>query len=371
MLTAYIGSYSPNGGGIHGFVFEPGAPPALAGKPWVAEGDSPSWLVIDASGARLYAVHELHRAPGSGQGRISSHAIEPGGRLRPLGSTLTGGARPVHLSLHPDGRHAFVAHHDSADVSVLAIDADGRIGALLDRRAPAEACGPAPRPGPPRAKRAPRGSFACSGHDAPHAHAAVPDPRGDYLLCADLGLDRLVAWRFDARHGRLEAPRVMSTSPGAGPRHLVFHPLEPTLLYLLNEEASTLAWVRFEDGAFRPLGETSCLPAGFAGTAYASDLCCSADGRHLYTLNRLHDSIAHFAVGPDGTPRLQGTEWCRGSYPRALRLVPGGGLVVCNERSDHLAWFDVLADGAPRFTGRWTGAGGAASVVFACASTMA
>lgn len=365
MLTAYVGSYAPNGGGIHGFAFEPDAPPVLAGEAWVAEGDSPSWLAVNVSGTRLYAVHELHRAPGSGEGRVSSHAIEPGGSLRRLSSTLTGGVRPVHLSLHPGGRHAFVAHYDSADVSVLAIDANGCIGALLDRRTLAAACGPCVQPGPAQAERAPGGSFACSGHEAPHAHAAVPDPRGDHLLCTDLGLDRLVAWRFDARRGRLVAPRVMPASAGAGPRHLVFHPQDPTLLYLLNEEASTLAWVRFDEGTLQLLGEASCLPAGFAGTAYASDLCCSADGRHLYALNRLHDSIAHFAVASDGSPRLQGTEWSRGSYPRTLRQVPGGGLVVCNERSDHLAWFDLRADGTPRFTGRWTGVGGAASVVFA------
>nr|WP_246312157.1 lactonase family protein [Aquabacterium terrae] len=364
-MTAYVGTYAPNGGGIHAFGFEPGAPPPpLAGEARVADGDSPSWLTANAAGTRLYAVHELHRAPGSGEGRISSYEIGAGGRLRRLGCTSSGGVRPVHLSLHPGGRHAFVAHYDSGDVAVLGVDGDGCIGPLLERRALAEACGNDARPGPAQAARAPRGSFACSGHDAPHAHIAVPDPSGRFLLCTDLGLDVLVAWRFDAGRGRLEAPRAVRTSSGAGPRHLVFHPHDPTRLYLLNEEASTLAWLRFDGGELQALGEASCLPAAYAGTAYASDLCCSADGRHLYALNRLHDSIAHFTLAPDGTPQLQGTEWCRGSYPRTLRRVPGGGLVVCNERSDHLAWFQIGGDGTPRFAGHYTGVGGAASVVF-------
>jgi len=211
---------------------------------------------------------------------------------------------------------------------------------------------------------APQGSFAGSGHDAAHAHCALPDPSGHHVLCTDLGLDLLVAWRFDAARGRLEAPQAVAMTPGAGPRHIVFHPHLHTRLYLLNEEASTLAWLRLHDGRLERLGETSTLGPGYVGTSYASDLCVSADGRHLYALNRLLDSIAHFALAADGTPRLQGIEWCRGSYPRTLRLVPGGGLVVCNERSDHLAWFRIAADGAPRFSGRCTGVGGAASIVF-------
>lgn len=365
MLTAYIGSYAPNGGGIHGLHFQPGAPPMLAGEPWVADADSPSWLTVNAAGDRLYAVHELHRASGHGEGRLSSYAIGGGQPPRLLASVRSGGVRPVHLSLHPGDRHAFVAHYDSGDVSVLGIDGDGRLGPLLDSQRLADAL-PGARPGPARAADAAPGSFASSGHDAPHAHAAVPDPSGRFVLCTDLGLDAVIAWRFDAGRGRLDEPRVLHGSRGAGPRHLVFHPREPSLLYLLNEEASTLAWLRLDgDGRPHRLGDTSSLPASFTGTAYASDLCCAPDGHHLYALNRLHDSIAHFTLAPDGTPTLRDTHWCRGSYPRTLALLPGGrGLVVCNQRSDHLAWFTLDGEGVPRFTGRWTGVGGAASVVF-------
>ncbi|HSW09208.1 lactonase family protein, partial [Aquabacterium sp.] len=191
--------------------------------------------------------------------------------------------------------------------------------------------------------------------------------RGDIVLSTDLGLDALIAWRFDAVSGRLLSPRRVQLSPGAGPRHLVFHPREPAWVYLLNEEASTLAWLRLDahTGELKLLGELSSLPPGFAGTSYASDLVCSADGRHLYALNRLHDSLAHFTLSRSGAPRLAGVEWCRGSYPRTLSLTPDGRrLVVCNERSDHLAWFALNEDGSPCFSGHYTGVGGPAAVVF-------
>jgi len=367
MLTAFVGTYAPNGGGIHAFALADDGPPPLADTVLVPAVDSPTWLTIDATGTRLYAVHELHRAAGSGHGQISTFEIGAGGTLRRLGSVGSGGRRPVHLSLHPGGRHAFVAHYDSGDISVLAVEADGRLGALLDRRANAEAFAPGTaEPGPARAALAPRGSFAASGHDASHAHMALPDPSGDFVLATDLGLDAVIVWRFDAVRGRLERPHVLHTSAGGGPRHLVFHPQDAAQVYLLNEEASTLAWLQLDRdrGELLPRGEISTLPPGFAGTSYASDLVCAADGRHLYALNRLHDSIAHVTLDVGGPARLQDVHWCRGSYPRTLQRVPGGGLVVCNERSDHLAWFDLGADGVPRFSGRYTGIGGPAAVVF-------
>ncbi|HSW06538.1 lactonase family protein, partial [Aquabacterium sp.] len=222
-LHAYVGTYAPRGGGLHALTLA-AVPPALAGLPRVADEHSPTWLCVDAARQRLHAVHELYRRPSDGHGRLSSFEILPDGGLRLLGSVDSGGCRPVHLSLHPGGRHAFVAHHDSASVAVLAVEPDGRLGAVLDVRHSAEAfaAGEAAL-GPAQAERAPPGSFACSGHDAPHAHMALPDPRGDIVLSTDLGLDALIAWRFDAVSGRLLSPRRVQLSPGAGPRHLVFH----------------------------------------------------------------------------------------------------------------------------------------------------
>jgi 6-phosphogluconolactonase (cycloisomerase 2 family) len=358
-LTVYVGGYAPKCRGIHRFTLDP-ASGALTLQDLSLHAQSPSWLALDAARRLLYSADE-------GAGLVSAYALAADGALQPLGRAASGGAGPVHLSLHPAGRHLFVANYGGATVAVLPLLDDGRPGAPLEVRPTAFA--PELRPGPQRAARAPEGSFAISGHDAPHAHMAASDPGGRFVIACDLGLDLLIVWRFDAATGRLSAPQATPVSPGAGPRHFVFHPQRPELLYVLNEEASTLSWLRLDAAAGRlvPLGEISALPAGFKGTSFASGLLASPDGRQLYTLNRLHDSIAIFDLAAaEGTPRLRGLEWTRGSYPRSAALDPGGRwLLVCNQHSDHVAVFERSSvDGSLRFAEQYGAVGSPAAAVF-------
>ncbi|MCX2862900.1 lactonase family protein [Paucibacter sp. PLA-PC-4] len=357
-LTVYIGGYAPKSRGIHRFGLDP-VSGALTLQDLTPNEQSPSWLALDAGRRLLYSANE-------GAASVGSYALAANGALRPLGSTESGGAGPVHLSLHPAGRHLFVANYGGATVAVLPLLDDGRPGAILDVRPTAFA--PALRPGPQRAARAPEGSFAISGHDAAHAHMVASDPSGRFVIACDLGLDLLIVWRFDAATGRLSSPQATPVSPGAGPRHFVFHPQRPELVYVLNEEASTLSWLRLDAvaGGLVPLGEVSALPAGFMGTSFASGLLVSPDARQIYSLNRLHDSIAIFDLLADGAPRLRGLEWTRGSYPRSAALDPGGRwLLVCNQNSDHVAVFArSRADGGLRFAEQYAAVGSPAAAVF-------
>ena len=119
------------------------------------------------------------------------------------------------------------------------------------------------------------------------------------------------------------------------------------------------------NGRLEPRGECSSLPAGHAGRSYASDLRLSPDGRHLYALNRLHDSIAIFAIEAEGRPRLLAHEWTRGSYPRSATFDPAGRFFyVCNQRSEQLTVFERQADGGLRFTGLYLAVPAPACLVF-------
>lgn len=342
-VLAFVGGYAPQALGIQSFA-QDGArlrPLQLSANP-----HNPSWLQLSHDGRRLYAANEHEDHAGQRSGSVSSYAVEPGsGALRLLATVASGGAGPVHLSLHPDGRHAFVAHYGSGHVAVLARAADGSLAAPLQSLA---------------AQAAPAGR-------TPHAHMALPDPSGRWVLSTDLGLDRLTVWRFDAERGQLLEPQTQALPPGSGPRHLAFHPQLPQQLYLLNEQSSTLCCYGFDarSGRLSPGAVLSTLPAGFTGTSYASDLRVSPDGRHLYALNRLHDAIAIFALDAAGQPRWQGEAWARGSYPRACAFDPAGEhLYVCNQRSNHLSVFRVRADGGLDFSGDYLAAGAPAVIAF-------
>ena len=86
----------------------------------------------------------------------------------------------------------------------------------------------------------------------------------------------------------------------------------------------------------------SSLPPGFAGTNFTSEVAISPDARFVYAANRLHDTIAWFAIAADGTLRFTGEEPTRGDYPRFFTFDPSGGFVYsCNQRADAIVSFRV------------------------------
>ena len=260
---------------------------------------------MNATGTRLYSANETDRVGKDKEGTVSAFAINRAdGKLELLNTVRSGGAGPTFVSVHPSGRFVLVANYFGGSVAVLPILPDGRLGAATDIK------NDAGKLGPTRAANAPPGSFAFSGHDRTHAHMIQADPSGRFVLHVDLGLDQIFVWKFDDQKGVLTPndPPAVSLPPGDGPRHFHFHP-NGRWFYSIQEEASTIVLFDYDaaTGRLAPRQTISTLPPGFAGSNFCSEILVSADGRFVYAGNRLHDSIAIFSVGPDGTLDL-----CRG-----------------------------------------------------------
>jgi len=369
---AYVASYSspqgPEGSkgygeGIYLFAMDL-ATGALSQREVFPNKDNPSWLALDKARTRLYSANETADYQGAVSGSVSAYAVErSSGRLTLLNTQSSQGASPCYVSVHPSGRYVFVANYHGGTLAVLPIRPNGTLGAATDVKHDAG------QPGPVHAASAPRGSFAISGHDRPHAHMIQTDPSGRFVLSADLGLDEILVWQFDVETGKL-LPLDACTAKlpaGDGPRHFTFHP-NGRLLYSLQEEASTLTVFDYDAAAGRlTVRQTlSTLPHGFAGTSFTSEVLISPDGRFLYAANRLHDSIAWFSIAADGTLNLGGEEWTRGDYPRSFSIDPSGEyLYSCNQRSDAIACFRVnRQSGALTFSGQYTPAGTPAMILF-------
>jgi 6-phosphogluconolactonase len=366
---AYVGTYTgapgsgSNGEGI--YTFDVNARTGeLSQCRLVAKTENPSWIVIHPSKKYLYAVNEISKYHGK-NGSVSAYAISSfNGDLRPLNVVSSEGAGPAYIGIDSSGKYAFVANYGSGSIAVLSILEDGSLGAATDVKHDTGSIGN------PVAKDAPPGSFAVSGHDSPHVHMAAVAPGNEFVLATDLGQDRIYSFRFDSKLGILTAsPDVpFATLPsGDGPRHFVFHP-DGRWLYSIQEESSTIVVFRYDTltGSLTALQTVSTLPSGFAGTSFASEILISPNGKFLYGANRLHDSVAVFAIHKDGTLTRMGETSTRGDYPGQCRIDPGGNFFyACNRRSDSITSFKIHpANGLLSFTGQYTGVGSPASIAF-------
>jgi len=377
-LLAYIGTFSSplsdvlptqvdlppgNGRGIH--IFEVNRESGALKPLGVHElGTSPSCLAVNAAGTRLYSANETDRAGEAKEGTVSAYEIDrASGGLKLLNTVRSGGAGPTYVSLHPSGKFLLVANYFGGSVSVLPVLGDGKLGEASDVQNDAGPIGPA------RAKNAPPGSFAFSGHDRTHAHMIDADPSGQFVLHVDLGLDRIYVWKFDDKAGKLIAndPPFVTLPPGDGPRHFHFHP-NGKWFYSIQEEGSTIVLFDYDaaKGQLTARQTISTLPEGFAGSNFCSEILVSGDGKFVYAGNRLHDSIGIFAIGPDGTLTHLADEWTRGNYPRSFTFDPTGRFLYCgNQRGDNVAVFAVdRATGLLKFTGQYVPVGNPSHIVF-------
>ena len=369
-VLAYIGSYSAsmdggagNGKGIYLAEMHPESG-ELTDIRLVAEARNASWLSLDPSGRHLYSVNEVTDYVG-GSGAVSAYAVHrPTGDLTLLNIVSSHGAGPAHLSVDRQGKYVFVANYFGGSIAVRPILASGALGS------PAFLHQDIGSLGKKIATDAPAGSYAISGHDKPHAHMIHADPSNQFVLQTDLGQDRIYIYRLDSGTGKLSPSADMpfvSLPSGDGPRHFIFHP-NGQWLYVLQEESSTLAFFHFDPhtGTLQAQQRLSTLPPGFAGTSFTSELAMTEDGRFLYAANRLHDTVALFAVAQNGRLSYIGETSVLGDYPRHIAISPNGQfLYASNQRSDDITVFRIdRTNGKLAFTGHYAAVGSPTCVVF-------
>jgi 6-phosphogluconolactonase len=363
---AYVGTYNRavDGGGSNGQGIYLVEMNRVSGELTVlglaASAQNASWLAFSPSGRYLYSANEVASFGGS-SGSVSAYAVDHGtGKLQLLNTVSSEGAGPAHLSVDATGKYVLVANYAGGTVAVIAVRPDGGLGEATYTHQDTGSLGPK------AATSASAGSFAISGHDKPHCHMIIADPSNRYVLYSDLAQDRIYVSAFDGA-GKLKPLSYASVPPGDGPRHFTFHK-NGKWLYALQEEASTVMFFHFDPatGALKAEQTLSTLPPGFAGTSFTSEIVLSADGRFLYAANRLHDSVAVFSVGADGPLQYKGEVSTMGDYPRHIQIAPGGQfLYACNQRSDSMASFRIHREtGMPVFTGKYTGIGSPACIVF-------
>ncbi len=324
----FIGTYTgPRSQGIYRATFNSGTG-SLSSPVLAAELRSPSFLAASPDGTRLYAVNEVGEFSGQRSGAVSALRVEPAtGQLALLNQQPSGGGGPCHVRVDRGGRHVLVANYGGGSVSVFPVKADGSLGeatAFVQHEGS----------GPNRRRQ-----------EGPHAHGIYLDEGNRYAVVPDLGLDKVLVYRFEGARGVLAPadPAFVATAPGAGPRHFAFQP-GGALACVINELESTLTSLRYEagNGRLTPLDTVSTVPAPVPGNSTA-EVYFHPNGRFVYGSNRGHDSIAVFAIdGASGKLTPVQHESTRGKTPRHFALDPSGRwLLAANQGSDSITVFAV------------------------------
>jgi 6-phosphogluconolactonase len=317
-VGTYTGMKTNDSKGIYKFEFnaKTGAvtsPPELAG-----EAKNPSFLAIHPNKRFLYAVSETADYGGRKQGSVASFSMAPGTRkLTLLNEQPSGGDGPCHLSIDREGKNVLVANYGGGSVEVLPIDKDGSL-------------------------KAPSAFIQHKGDKQPHGHSINLDQSGKYAIVADLGLDKVISYKFDSNAGTLTEAGFVAMKTGSGPRHFSFSP-DFKRAYVINELSCTLTAFTYDgNGKLIETQSLSTLPEEKKPGYSTAEVVVHPSGKFVYGSNRGHDSIAVFSVDANGKLARVQNESTRGKTPRNFAVDPTGNfLIAANQGSDNIAFFKI------------------------------
>ena len=280
---------------------------------------NPSFLAISPDQKFLYSVAEISMFDGQKAGGVAAFSIDNStGKLTMLNQQHSGGAGPCHVVVDKQGKNVLVANYAGGSVSALPIGEDGRLKS------------------PSSTIQHEGSSVNPQRQKEPHAHSVNLDAGGRFAFVADLGMDKVMIYRFRADEGKLAPndPPSANVEPGSGPRHFAFHP-NGKFAYVINELGNTITAFRYEaeEGRLTPIDSISTIPEDYTEATYTAEVQVHPSGKFVYGSNRGHDSIAVFAVDQNtGKLTAKGQTPCPAT-PRNFGIDPSGKFLLAAGQS--------------------------------------
>ena len=338
-LLVYIGTYTNNKGkGI--YLYEMNQKTGALSLKSVAPSNNPSFLCISPNEKYLYAANEIGDYQGTKNGSVSAFSITPdSGELLPLNVENSGGNGPCFVGIDNRSKNVLVAHYGNGIATVLPVKEDGSLGKVSS------------------SDQHTGSSVNKERQEGPHAHSIFLDAANKYAFSADLGLDKILIYKFNSRKGTITPndPPFATVPPGSGPRHIAFHP-NGKLVYVINEMTSTITGFHYhsDKGSMDQIETVSTLPAGFKGNSSTAEILIHPNGKFLYASNRGHDSITVYKIDKlTGKLAVVAHEPALVKTPRNFRIDPSGHfLLAAGQESDNVVVFKLNST-----TGKLTPAG--------------
>jgi 6-phosphogluconolactonase len=295
----------------------------------VAETRNPTFLAIDDKHHFLFAVNEISRFEGKEAGAVSSFSIDrETGKLSPINQRSSVGSGPCHIVLDEKAKHALVANYGGGSIAVLPIDRDGRLET---------ACAFSQHEG---------SSVNPERQKGPHAHCVTLDKANRFAFACDLGLDKVLIYRYDSKEGTLTPndPAFAKIEPGCGPRHMTFS-RDGKNGYLVNEMSSSVVVFDYDakHGALKEMQKASLLPEDHKGFHSGAEIEVHPSGKFVYASVRGPDLIAVFTRDvKSGKLTLVERQSTHGKTPRHFSIDPSGKyLLAANQDSDNIVVFSI------------------------------
>ena len=334
----FVGTYTTKteSKGIYAYEFDSDTG-KLTPKGVAAETPDPSWVAVHPSDKFLYAANEAGK-----KSMVSAFSVDAkSGKLTLLNQMPSLGEDPCYLSLDKTGRYVLVANYSSGTIAVFPILADGRLGEHTALLTDQGATGPNKE-----------------HQQGPHAHWIETSPDNRFALVADLGLDEVLVYKFDATSGALtpNEPAFARLKAGSGPRHAVFYP-NGKFVFAVSELSSTATSFAYDvkKGTLKETGTASTLPPGFSGRNDVAEAAVHPNGKFLYVSNRGNDSIAILSIDPGNRTLVPvGGVPTGGKEPRHFAIDPSGKYLLAeNQFSNNIVVFKIdPATGGLTPTGR-------------------
>lgn len=284
--------------------------------------ENPAYLAISPDKRFVYSVNEFDEDGPS----VSSFSFDKSdGTLTFLNKKPSHGGAPCYISIDKTGQAVFAANYLGGSLVMLPVGGDG---SLEDPKLTIEHEG---------------SSVNKERQESPHLHCTFVSPDNTRVFATDLGTDRVVGYEYHEDEVRLESlpSFVYKAEPGAGPRHLTFHP-NGEYAYLVNELNGTVVAFEYRKKGLNHIQTISTLPDNYQGTVSGADIHVSPDGRFLYASNREDlNNIVIYAIDSDtGRLRFVGQKPTGGVHPRNFMIDPTGNyLLAANRHTDNIVVF--------------------------------
>lgn len=329
-IRLYVGTYTGGDSiskGVYTVTFDDETG-SLSEPVLAAELTNPSFLAVHPSGQFLYAVNEVSDGGGRGKGAVTALKIQPDGTLSKINQQSSEGGAPCHCNVDATGKNLLIANYVGGNVVVYPISTDGALE-------------------PASSNMQHEGSSVDqSRQESSHAHSINLSSDNRFAYAADLGLDRIMIYRFDAESHMLSPanPPVALVTPGGGPRHFSIHP-SGKFAWTNNEMTMVVTGFRRNpaDGSLFAIQEISTIPGGYNGRKSTAECLAHPNGKFLYVSNRGHETITAFTIDQEtGLLKYVENEPTGGNEPRNFFIDPSGKwLLAENQNSDSVFVFSI------------------------------